>query len=210
MTTDSTNAPPPPERLGEIQALTARAQAGDHTAVPRLRELLAEYPEMAVHYGDMAGHAAANWIALTAGTDLHLRESLSARVAALRRELAGEAPDLVLALAADRVALSWLAANYHAAMEASALSARENPRLLAFRTKRRHLADRSHLTALAALVTLRKLLPPAANPAAAPDRAPALARHAGPGDVTNRLSEYFADLAFSPPAAARKDLAAVN
>src|SRR5437879_6587371 len=75
--------PPPPERLAEIAAITDRAKAGDPTAVPRLRELLDEYPDLWEHYGNLASQGVAIWINLVAGNNLYLRESLSWKVAAL-------------------------------------------------------------------------------------------------------------------------------
>lgn len=197
---------PPPERLAEIELVTRRAQAGDEGVVPRLRELLDEFPRLAAYHGDLANSALAAWISLAAGGNALLRESLSVKVGTLRSELAGESPDPVLELAADRVVVSWMAANYTAAAEAAALATNENSRLVAHRTKRRLQAERAHLGALAALVTLRKLLPRGTGRSRG--ETPALPRHADADAVNNRLAGFFGDLSLFP--AARKDAAVVN
>ncbi|VTU00913.1 Uncharacterized protein OS=Planctomyces maris DSM 8797 GN=PM8797T_31453 PE=4 SV=1 [Gemmataceae bacterium] len=188
MSTDAI-ATPTPEQMTELQAVTDRARAGDHTAVPRLRELLALFPRHGAYFGDLALQAAGVWIDLAAGPDLHLRESLAVKLDALRRDLLGGSADPVLDLAVDRVALTWLAANYLTAMDGAAVKHGESPRLQAFRAKRRHQAERAHLTALAALVALRKAL--AAPPAAAPLAAPVLTDRAAREAVANRLSGFF-------------------
>lgn len=200
---------PPPERLAEIQRVTDRARAGDPAAVPRLRELLDEFPRMAAYYGDLGNQAIGVWIALAAGNDLFLREALSVRVGAMRRELAGDNPTPVMELAADRVVMTWMAVNYFTAMEGTALAAKENAKMLAFRTKRRLQAERAHTAALGALVALKKLCPPAPKVADGERAVPALPA-AGAPDLANRISGYFADL-LGPAAAGRKGpLAATN
>lgn len=198
---------PPPERLAEIQDVTARAQAGDQAVLPRLRELLGEFPQMAEGFGNLATQAEGIWVRLVAGSDLYMQETLLSKIAALRQELTDGSPNPVLKLLVDRVIMSWMSVSYFAGMEGNALRVNETPKLLAFRTKRRLQAERAHLAALAALVTMKKLYPTAAPPPV--KEPPALSSPAGPLNLTNRISEYFADV-LGPNSGHKDRVAAIN
>ena len=153
--------PPAPKIVDEIKAVVGRAKRGDATALPRLRELLTEHPALWQHYGDLSKQAEAAWADLAAGTDLHLRECLLLRAEALREELAGPAPSPVERLLVGRVVACWTQMAYFDALQAQTLHDDEKPRLAAYRAKRQEQAHRMYLTSLAALTTLRKLLPAA-------------------------------------------------
>lgn len=201
------NNTPAPERLAEIQNITERAQAGDQTALPRLRELLGEFPQTGEYFGNLATQAEAIWVRLTAGTDLYMQETMLAKVATLREELTEGSANPALRLLVDRVILTWLACNLHCGMEGNALAAGESPKLLAFRTKRRFQAERAHLTALAALVTMKKLIPAVApSPVKEP---PALPAPVGPLNLHNRISGFFADVV-GPSSGHKAPVAASN
>jgi hypothetical protein len=192
--------------LNEIRDVIGRAQQGDAAVLPRLRELLAQFPLLAETYGNLAVHAEKAWAALAAGTDLHLSECLLHQAATMRQELAGPSPGPVERLLAERVVACWLQLHYFDAVEAQALAAGGTPRLAAHRARRQAVAHRNYLTALAALTTLRRLLPatatvPAAIPAT-PTPTPAAAngastngRHAKGSpptfDPRNRIADLF-------------------
>jgi hypothetical protein len=159
--TNGIEQPPAPEILDEIRSVISRAKQGDTTVLPRLRELLADHPALWQRYGDLAVLAEAAWADLAAGTDLHLRESLLRRAEALREELAGPTPSPVEKLLVERVVATWLQLHYFDVIEAQSLNNDEKPRLASFRAKRQEQAHRMYLTSLAALTTLRKLLPKA-------------------------------------------------
>ena len=122
--------PPAPKILDEIKSVVGRAKKGDATVLPRLRELLAEYPTLWQRYGDLAAQAESAWVNLAAGTDLHLRESLLRQAEALREELAGPAPSPVERLLVERVVACWMQMAYFDALEAQALHDDEKPRRL--------------------------------------------------------------------------------
>ncbi|HEY2158713.1 MAG TPA: hypothetical protein VGH33_23985, partial [Isosphaeraceae bacterium] len=150
---------PAPEVIPEIRAVVERAKAGDPSALPRLRELLAEFPVLVAHYGNLAAQAEVGWADLAAGPNLYLRETLLARAAAMRDELSGPSPSPVERLLVERVVATWMQLNYFVAHEPEAIKARESARLLAFRARRREQAHRMHLSALAALAMVRRLFP---------------------------------------------------
>src|SRR3954449_2279906 len=53
----------PPIAL-ELRALVQQAQGGDPTALPRIREILDEHPEIWQHLGDLSALAERAWIAV--------------------------------------------------------------------------------------------------------------------------------------------------
>jgi hypothetical protein len=198
--TNGVSEPPAAEALAEIRAVVARAKQGDVAALPRLRELLDAHPALWTRYGDLAAQAEAAWAALAAGADLHLRECLLHRAAALRAGLGGPAPSPVEHLLVERVVMCWLQLAYFDAIAAQeAAKSESSPRLSVYRGKRQAETQRMYLAAMAALVTLRRLLParvqslPTAEPAggAKPEQNGHHANgHAGvlPDEILQRLS----------------------
>ena len=150
---------PATEVVEEIRALTSRARQSDVSVLPTLRELLTARPVLWRHHGDLAARAEAAWAGLAAGPDLLQRESLLRLTEALRQELGGTSPSPVEKLLVGRVVACWLQLNYLDCIEAQALNSDERPRLAGFRAKRQEQAHRMYLTSLAALTTLRRLLP---------------------------------------------------
>ena len=194
--------PPAHEVLDEIRAVVGRAKQGDASVLPRLRELLTHHPALWKHYGDLAAQAEAAWADLAAGTDLHLRECLLRRAEALREELAGPAPSPVERLLVERVVACWMQMAYFDALEAQSLGTEAKPRLAAYRAKRQEQAHRMYLTSLAALTTLRKLLPtspmkvqtsPTGDAPPNPERNGHCIGHAAelPPGMHNRIGFYF-------------------
>jgi hypothetical protein len=200
--------------LSEIQDVVGRARQGDETALPRLRELLAQFPRLAETYGDLALHAQRAWVALAAGPDFYMKECLLHETATLRQELAGPSPGPVERLLAERVVACRLQMHYFDAVEAQALAAGGTPRLAAHRARRQALAHRNYLTALAALTTLRRLLPAVVAVPAAVLATPAPTPAAGQGAGTNghrkKKSVPAAILAAPAPAPAAANGAGTN
>jgi hypothetical protein len=145
----------------ELREVFDRARRGDLEALPRLRELLDDRPELWQSYGDVARHALSSWIKLIAGDDLALEESTSRKADALRAEVAGPAPSPLELLLADRVIATWLQLAHAEVMLARSRDA--SLKLLTFAEKRLDAANRRHINAIGALATLRRLLP--TNPA---------------------------------------------
>jgi len=206
-TRNGVEKPPAPEVLAEIRTVVGRAKEGDVGALPRLRELLTEHPALWKRYGDLAAQAEAGWVTLASGPDLYLRECLLRQAAALRKELAGPSPSPVEKLLVERVVTCWMQMAYFDAIEAQSLGNDDaKPRLAVFRAKRQEKAHRMYLTSLAALTTLRKLLPGATTMVlpSSPDHDPAGAERNGhhhnahpadlPPGVQNRLAGVFDEL----------------
>ncbi len=141
----------------DLNWLVQRARQGDETVLPQLREMLDTRPEIWEHFGNLAGHAREAWLRLISADDLALKESTARKVEDLMRELAGPEPTVVERLLAERAVLCWLQLNHADSLAAQALT--KSPRVAEFWAKRQAGAHRRYLTSLAALVTLRRLLP---------------------------------------------------
>jgi hypothetical protein len=151
-----------PAEVAELRSLMSRAQQGDESALPRLRTILDDHPEVWGFYGDLAAHAERAWISLASGCDLALAEALSRRAAALKSELTGPSPAPLERLLAERVVATWLQVNWTDAVTARAgeLSIRQAE----LAVKRQNAAHRRYLTALEALATVQRLLPAVQRP----------------------------------------------
>jgi hypothetical protein len=153
------NDPAGPPAVTEAWSLVGRARGGDASALPALRDLLDRRPDLWRHYGDLAEHAEVSWVAVAAGTDLMLAESLRRKAAEMRAELAGPAPTPLERLLADRAVACWLQVNYCDAAAARAGGA--SVRQAALASRRQESAQRRFLQAIGALAALRRLMPPA-------------------------------------------------
>src|SRR5262245_43843735 len=174
MAADVKEHAPDADALSEIRAVVAQAKKGETAALPRLRELLDAHPVLWQRYGDLAAQAERLWVALAAGPDQYLRECLLRQAEAKRQELAGPDAGPVERLLVERVVMTWLQLYYVDAITAQAAAKDEPPRVATYRGKRQAQAQRAYLAALAALTTLRRLLPRhlrASSPAPGPDSA---------------------------------------
>ena len=149
--------PDEPPVVEDLNSLVKRARKGDETVLPQLRELLDTRPELWQHFGNLAGHAREAWLRVISADDLALKESTARKAEDLMRELAGPEPSVVEKLLAERAVLCWMQLAHADALAAQSLS--QSRHLGDFWAKRQAGAHRRYLTSLAALVTLRRLLP---------------------------------------------------
>jgi len=97
-----------PKKRDELLALTDRAQKGDETAMPALRELLQEPANVNALGGDLAKQAQLTLINKFSGQNLLLKESLTRKLDLLRDELAGPNPTPLERLLVERIVTCWL------------------------------------------------------------------------------------------------------
>jgi hypothetical protein len=102
-----------------LQELVRRAQQGDRSVLPELREALDANPKLWQSYGDLALQAQAIWLDLIAGKDLALQECVLRKLEAMRADLAGPAPTPLEKLLVERVAACWLQTMYADALYAA-------------------------------------------------------------------------------------------
>jgi hypothetical protein len=162
VTTETRTETDRPQQAETLSQLLKRAEQGDLSALPRLREALDADARLWQVYGDLAEHASGALIKLAAGSNLFLAESLMRKVQALKGELGGESPSAMERLLVQRVTATWLQTNYYdglAAQPAGGGDAR-----LKMIQKLQDAAHRRHLAALKTYAVVKKLLKPAPSP----------------------------------------------
>jgi hypothetical protein len=145
--------------LKELKALIVRVRDGDEGAVPRLREILREAPELARRFVDPAIQTRRSMIETYAGGDSPVvRETLPHTLEALRVELGGGYPSPLERLLVERIAATWLQLHYFETLYAQNIS---NLTIVQseFHQKRIDRAHRRHLSAVKTLAQIRKMGP---------------------------------------------------
>jgi hypothetical protein len=155
------DTPPNQDPAGQarLERLLQRAQQGDESVLPELRQVLDAHPEFWQGYGDLALQAQAAWLHLISGQNLLLRESLQLKLDQLKAELGGMVPSPLERLLVERATATWLQLQYAGAVYAQVKtnSSAQHQAL----QRRQNSAQQRHLQALKMLMTVRKLLPPA-------------------------------------------------
>jgi hypothetical protein len=141
-------------KASTLRDLTERAQRGDATALPELREFFTN-PEMVDLTGDLAGLAQRTLVAKLCGNNLLAKEGLTRKMKAMRADLAGPNPTPVERLLVERVVACWLHLSHLEAIY-SGQDGMDLP--LAMHYERRiTLAQKRYLTAIKTLAQVRKL-----------------------------------------------------
>jgi hypothetical protein len=145
-----------------LKALLEQANAGDASAVERLRAFLDENPQVWRHLGDLAAVAEHAWLTLIAHGDVLSFEAIRRELAHLKESLVGVAPSVVEKMLGDSVLATWLELRYLESVSADAGggSRTQGGMLL----KRLESSQRRHLAALKSLVQTRKLLAESPQP----------------------------------------------
>ena len=152
----------PRQEEDELARLVARAERGDLTVLPALREALSSHPHVWQEYGDVSLQAEGALVRAAAGRNLLLGESLLFKLRELKAELGGESPSPLERLLVERVSASWLQTAYFDGLLAQAAGAGE-ARLKVLR-QQQDAAHRRHLAGIKQLALVRKLLRPAPSP----------------------------------------------
>jgi hypothetical protein len=141
-----------------LRALTDRAQQGDRTALPALRELLEEPDAVDRLGGDLARLAQQTLIDRFTGDNLLLKESVTRKLELLRAELAGPNPMPLERLLVERVAACWLHLHHLEQMYAQ----KESMGLVQGIYYQRSItsAQKRYLAAIKALAVVRRLALP--------------------------------------------------
>ena len=66
------------ELYEEYRNLKERAEQGDRSAIPRLKQFFAEYPELWRHSGDLVVQAKKLWVKRIARSNKHFQEAIVA------------------------------------------------------------------------------------------------------------------------------------
>lgn len=137
-----------------------RATKGDKSTVPAIREAIMRCPNVVeVFGGNLAKVALDSFVDGLAGKDLVFRETLIAKMAALRGELIGPNPTAIERLLVERVVACWLQVQDADVRYAQAKNA--SFRQADFNIRRMNSAHKRYLSALKALALIRKMAIPA-------------------------------------------------
>jgi hypothetical protein len=143
----------------KLRDLLRLAEKGDKDAVPEIRQILDEHPDLAwrfVHVAHIAEDALIK--KMTKEGDLATREIMRCQLEAMREEIAGENPSPLERLLAERVVATWLQIQLFEGLYASGMSKSMTIAQGSFHQKRLDQAYRRHLSAIRALAQMRKLL----------------------------------------------------
>ena len=144
----------------QCTALLKRVQDGDKKALPDLRRLLNESPELWNELGNIAMQARRLWIELAAGKNEVTKEALWRHLADLTLELSGPSPSMLERLLIGRVVTCWLQLHYRDFLAAQ--STQSTFRQCEYLQESQERAQRQYLSAIRSLATVRRLQLPAA------------------------------------------------
>jgi hypothetical protein len=154
-----------PPAAVELHALVRRAQAGDPGALPRIREVLEDHPEVWQHVGDLAALVEQAWIAVLAADHPLAAEAMRRTVMEMKADLAGEHPTRLERMLVDQVVACFLEVKYLEGV--SAEPGRGSLGQAAFRLRRLESSQKRYLSAIKMLTTVRTLMPAGLAPALA-------------------------------------------
>ena len=149
-----------PRFLDELRASVARAQGGDAEASRRVRGVLEETPRSEEILSNIVAKQAERVLVEKMSGDLLLREALSLRLAAMRKEVAGRDPSPLERLLAERVVACWLQLQHAEAIHVNGLG-KHTMSQSEYHQRRLDKLHRRFLAAIRALAQVRKLLTPA-------------------------------------------------
>jgi hypothetical protein len=142
----------------ELLALADRAQKGDKSALPAVRELLQDPANVDLLGGDLARQAQLTLINKFSGKNLLFQESLTRKLDLMRAELGGANPTPLEKLLVERVVACWLHLHHleiiYASKESMSLE------LGAYYQRSLSAAHKRYLSAIKTLAVVRKLAVP--------------------------------------------------
>jgi hypothetical protein len=146
------------ETLTRLRDLLKQTEKGDEKAVPAIRKILDETPDLAWSSRNIGKMSERLLINEMTGEDLLAKEMIEHQLELMRSEIAGEGPSALELLLAERIVATWLQVQLFEAFYASSLGnhtvAQGN-----YYQKRLDRAHRNHLSAIRTLAQIRKMGP---------------------------------------------------
>jgi hypothetical protein len=143
----------------ELRDAIERAQDGDETALPIIREHLATKPYdywMLVDYARIVQNAQ---IEAYTGSGLYVREVMNERIRRLRKDLEGEEPSPLESLLVDRIISCYLHVNFAENEYTDSVAPGTSLKVAKYMQKRLDHANRRYIAAIKALAQIRKMGP---------------------------------------------------
>ena len=140
--------------------LLVRAEQGDRSVLPALRETFDAEPDLWEQVGNLALQAERSLIRIAAGKNELTYEATERKVQALRDELAGPSPTPLERMLADRIVACWLQVNQ---AERTCVGFFHDGGSMAeaeYHQRRLDGAHRRYLSAIRTLAQVRRLLGP--------------------------------------------------
>ena len=104
----SVNAPPDSLLKNELHNLVERAQAGDPGALPGIRQILDDHPEIWRHVGDLSHLVEGALIAVLSANDPVAAEAMRRTIREMKAELVGDDPRRLVKMLVDEIVVAWL------------------------------------------------------------------------------------------------------
>src|SRR3712207_5099063 len=151
----------PGKTVEKLHDLLRLAEQGQEDAVPEIRQILNEHPDLAWRFVDVAQFAEDALIErMTREEDLATKEIMRCQLEVMREEIAGEDPSPLERLLAERIVATWLQIQLFEGLYTSGMSKNSSMTIAqgSFHQKRLDQTYRRHLSAIRALAQMRKLL----------------------------------------------------
>lgn len=146
----------PVEGGAVLREMVERAQAGDGSALPVLRKLMDEAPELAGNIADLACDVERIIVREMAGGNRMVEEAMPRKLEAMRRDLAGENPSALESMLVDRVVVCWLQSRHFEILCARNMKNPPNAQS-EYYEKRLDRAHKRHLSSVRTLAQIRKM-----------------------------------------------------
>ncbi len=143
----------------DLQHAIERAQEGDESALPIIREHLATRDDEYWRLMDYARVVQSAQVKRYIGKGLFPQEVINERIRRLRKELQGPEPNPLEDLLIERIISCWLHVNYAEDECAGAAAGDVNLDLAEYKQKRLDRAHRRYISAVKALAQIRKMGP---------------------------------------------------
>ena len=147
------------KRVEKLHDLLRLAEKGEEDAVPEIRQILNEHPDLAWRFVDVSHMAEDALIeVMTEEGDLAAKELIRCQLEAMREEVAGKNCSALERLLSERVVLTWLEVQLFEALYAKNMRSKLTIPQAEHHQKRLDRAHRRHLSAIRELAQIRKLL----------------------------------------------------
>jgi hypothetical protein len=157
-----TDAPTEPPVAAELRSLVQRAQAGDTSALLRIRAVLDNHPEVWQYLGDLSGLVERAWTSVISADNPLVIEATTRTIAEMKADLAGDQPTRLELMMVDQVVAQWMEVKY---LEAASAEGGGSPLANdSLRLKRLESAQRRYFHAITMLTTVRALAPAGGAP----------------------------------------------
>ena len=139
----------------ELRELVERAGYGDETALPELRQLLDNTPDLWQQLGDAGKHVETAWVKLLSGGNLLTQECLHREAERRRIELLGDDPTPIERHLIETIVASWLQLRHAEILMANSMGATDNQ--MTFFHRRLESAQKQQRAAIDQLMKIRKM-----------------------------------------------------